>query len=168
MTGVAIFNPESLPSVVAGTTGLTNFHIFHGGHLVCAAACLEQARVTFVTAERVKMVCVRKDRLAKGLVNHIAGMTTGAILFDAESIPPVMAGPARGTGFHRLHSHLVAIRLSPEQVGMTFITAEHLRVNTMAERSDANILRLDRNVNGLCVASDTIACDTESRTAIMT
>lgn len=168
MTGIAIFNPEGLPSVVAGATGLTNFHIIHGGHLVCAAACLEQAGVTFITAEFVKMFCVRKDRLAKGLVNHITGMTTGAILFDAESISPVMAGPARGTGFHRLHSHLVAIRLSPEQVGMTFAAAEHLRVNTMAKRSDANILRLYRHVNGLCVASDAIACDTESRTAIMT
>ena len=55
MTGIESFNPEGLLSVVAGATGLTNFHVIHGGHLVRTAACLEQARVTFVTTERVKM-----------------------------------------------------------------------------------------------------------------
>jgi hypothetical protein len=168
MTGIAIFNPEGLPSVVAGATRLTNFHVIHGGHLVRAAACLEKARVTFVTAEHVKMVCVRKDRLAEALIKDIAAMTARAILFDVESITPVMAGPARGTGFHRRHSHLVAIRFSPEQIGMTFTAAEHLRVNSMAESSNANILRLYRHVNGIIVASDAIVCNTESRASIMT
>ena len=55
MTGIAIFNPEGLVSVVAGAAGLTDFHVIHGSHLVRAAACLEQARVTFVTIEHVKM-----------------------------------------------------------------------------------------------------------------
>ena len=168
MTGIAIFNPEGLPSVVAGATGLTDLHVIHGGHLVRAASWLEQARVTFVTAEHFKMVCVRKDRLAEALIKDIAGMTAGAILLDAEGIPPVMAGSARGTGFHRRHSHLVAIRFSHEQIGMTFTAAEHLRVNSMAERSDTNILRLYRHINSTLVASDTIVCNTESRTAIMT
>ena len=95
-------------------------------------------------------------------------MTAGAILLDTEGILPVMAGPARGTGFHRRHSHLVAIRFSPEQIGMTFTAAEHLRVNSMAKRCDPNILRFYRHVNGLLVASDAIACNTESRTSIMT
>ena len=168
MTRIAIFNPEGLPSVVAGATGLTNFHVIHGSHLVRAAACLEQARVTFVTAEHVKMVCVRKDRFTEALIKDIASMAARAILFDVESITPVMAGPARGTGLHRRHSHLVAIRFGLVQIGMTFTAAEHLRVNSMAERSDANILRLYRHVNGLLVASDAIACNTESGTAIMT
>ena len=168
MTGIASFNPEGLLSVVAGATGLTDLHVIHGGHLVRAASCLEQARVAFVTAEHVKMVCVRKDRFTEALIKDITGMTAGAILFDAEGIPPVMAGSARGTGFHRRHSHLVAIGFGREQIGMTFAAAEHLRVSIMAERNGANILRLYRHVNGRFVASDAIACNTESRTAIMT
>jgi hypothetical protein len=95
-------------------------------------------------------------------------MTARAILFDIESIVPIMAGPARGTGFHRRHSHLGTISFSPKQIGMTFITTEHLRVDSVAERSDANILRLYRHVNGIDVASDTIVCNTESCTSIMT
>ena len=168
MTGIASFNPEGLPSVVAGATGLTNFHVLHGGHLVRAAACLEQARVTFVTAEHIKMVCVRKDRFTETLIKDITSMTAGAILLDTEGILPIMAGSARGTGVHRRHSHLVAIGFGREQIGMTFAAAEHLRVNIMAERNGANILRLYRHVNGRFVASDAIACNTESRTAIMT
>lgn len=168
MTGIAIFNPESLASVVAGTAGLTYPHIIHGGHSVRATACLEQAGMTFVTAEHVKMERVRKDRSAETLVNNIAGMTTRAILLDTEGIPAVMTGPARGTGFHRRHPHLIAIRFSPEQIGMTITATEHLGVHTMAERGDANIPRLDRHINGLCVTSNAIACDPESGTAIMT
>jgi len=90
-----------------------------------------------------------------------------AIAFNTKCSAAIMAGSTGRPGFHLLHPGLVAVGLGLKYPGMTFVAAEPFCVNGMAEWNDADIVRLNGNINRFAMAGHAILFDTESGVTIV-
>ena len=95
-------------------------------------------------------------------------MTIGAVLCDVESRFAIMAGTAGFTLTHLRHADLIAVGLGLEDVGMTFVTAEHVEMCGMRERDHANFLGLNADlIRSIAMTVTAVFGDAERRVAIV-
>jgi len=146
---------------MAGTTGFSVFHIFHG-RPVGTALRLEQIRMAFVATEHVDVSRVRENHIAVilVLVENIAGMTAGTVAGHPKGSITIMAGAARLAFGHRIHGGMVAIVTRFEEIGMALSTAKHVDMNFVTEFGNTDTLGLDCNIAG--VTGGTVTSNTES------
>jgi hypothetical protein len=172
MADVAIFtDAERRITVVASTTGRPGRHLPHS-HLVAVGLGIKYAGVTFAATKHLSMKCMtERDSInIIGFDAHINGstVTSGTVFGNPKRRIAIVTGAAGFTCLHFLHPNLVAVDFGLEHLRMTFITAEHLGVNIVAERNCADVFSLNHQVNSPCVASYTVTTHAESRITIVT
>jgi hypothetical protein len=127
--------------------------------------------VTFVATEHFGVHVVAKDNRTHRTLDgniHCSLVATTTIAFDTERGISIMAGSARLTVFHLLHTHLIAVGIGLEGRWVTFVAFEHGRVFIMTKEHRADIFGLHGHVNRIIMTSSAVATDTESRLAVMT
>jgi hypothetical protein len=123
--------------------------------------------MTFTTGKHVIVDRMLEDNLAETCKNDIASMTSGAVFTHTESGIAVVAGTTGRTGFHPLHTNLIAVGLGFECVGVAFVAVKHLCMNGMAERNLADVLGLNSHINSVDVTSGAVFTHTESGIAVV-
>ncbi len=170
MATCAIFTDtkRGLP-IMAGTTGRTGLHPLHT-NLVAVGLGPEYIRMAFVAAKHLGMNRMTEGNAADipGLNVHIYSIAVagGAVVAHTKSGIAIVTGAARFTGLHLLHTNLGAVGLGLERVRVAFVTAEHLRMNIVAE-NDITDRTLNGDIGCALVAAAAIAFDAEGRITIM-
>ena len=122
------FDTEGAIAIMTGTAGFSAFHLLHA-NLGAVGLGPEGLRMTFVATEHFGVDDMAEDNpthrtLYRDIfgVGEIPQMAGGAIFADTKSGVTIVTGATRLTGFHALHTHLVAIGFGDKNIRVTFCT----------------------------------------------
>jgi len=134
-------------AIVTSSARVAVFHCFHR-RLVAVILRHEESRVALTTTKHVAVSIMAEQHIAhfSGPYRYIASVAGGAVAFDAERGPSIMACSAGAPLLHIFHTDVITISLLLEKPRMAKFTVGTMLV--MAENDLADSLGLDGNFIG--------------------